>query len=338
MKKVSIKDIASKVGAAASTVSFVLNGKATEMRISERLARNIKETAEDMGYQPNQIAVSLRTGKSKILGLIVENISNSFFASLARTIEDEAELFGYRVVYCSTENEVRKSTDLIKMLSQRQVDGYLITPSHGMEHDIQSLLRHKKPLVLMDRYLPGIDTPHVLVNNYAGIIKGMRHLVRKGYKKIVFVTVDLPQVQMYKREEAYLSFEGHHGVEANKSLILRLKYNYDQQEAIRLISNFIKKNKGLDAIFFATNYLGITGLESIKQLGLRIPEDLGVICFDDHDIFRLYPPGITSIEQPTEQIAKVSVHLLMQQLGKYKHRFKKTQIELATHLIERGST
>lgn len=338
MKKISIKDIATRVGASASTVSFVLNGKATEMRISERLAKSIKETAEDLGYQPNQIAVSLRTGKSKILGLIVENISYNFFATLARIIEDEAELFGYRVVYCSTENELQKGRDVIRMLSQRQVDGYLITPSHGMEQDIQSLLRHKKPIVLMDRYLPGIVAPHVLVNNYAGAMKGMKHLVRKGYKKVGFVTVDLPQVQMQQREEAYLNFGRQNKIDPDKKLILRLKYNYDQKEAVRLISNFITRNKGLEAVFFATNYLGITGLESIKQLGLRIPEDIAVICFDDHDIFRLYPPGITSIEQPIAQIARTSVHLLMHQLGKYKHKFKKTQIELAAHLIERGST
>jgi LacI family transcriptional regulator len=338
MKRVSIKDIASKVGAAPSTVSFVLNGKAAEMRISERLAKNIKDTAESLGYQPNQIAVSLRTGKSKILGLIVENISNNFFATLARIIEDEAELFGYRVVYCSTENEFQKGSDLIRMLAQRQVDGYLITPSQGMEKDIENLLRVKKPIVLMDRYLPGIETPHVIVDNYAGITTGIKHLIKKGYKKLGFVTIDLPQVQMQRREEAYLSFIKQNKIEVSEKLILKLKYNYDQKEAIKLISNFIKKNQGLDAIFFATNYLGITGLESIKQLGLKIPEDIGVICFDDHDIFRLYPPGITSIEQPIEKIARMSVHLLMQQLGKYNHRFKKLQMELSAHLIERGST
>jgi LacI family transcriptional regulator len=338
MKKVSIKDIASIVGAAPSTVSFVLNGKAKEMRISEKLADNIKSTAEKLGYHPNQIAVSLRTGKSKILGLIVENISDNFFATLARTIEDEAELFGYRVVYCSTENEPAKGHDLIRMLSQRQVDGYLITPNSGMDEDIRELLKHNRPVVLMDRYLPGIAAPHVLVDNYGGVTKGMKHLFKKGYKNIGFVTVDLPLIQMEERERAYLQIIKSSGVKQNKKLVLRLKYNYDKDEAIELIIDFLKKNPKMQAIFFATNYLGITGLESIKKAGLKIPDDIRVICFDDHDIFRIYPPGITSIRQPIEQIAKTSVQILMQQLGKYKSKSKKNQLALAAHLIERGST
>ena len=336
MKRVSIKDIASIVGAAPATVSFVLNGKAKEMRISEKLANSIKNTAKKLGYHPNQIAVSLRTGKSNILGLIVENISDNFFATLARIIEDEAELFGYRVVYCSTENEPRKGHDLIKMLSQRQVDGYLITPNTGMDEDIKELLKHKKPVVLMDRYLPGVAAPHVLVDNFGGVVKGMKLLFKKGFRNIAFVTVDLPLIQMEERERGYLQALKSNGI--NKSMVLRLKYNYEKDSAVKLITDFIKKNPRMEAIFFATNYLGITGLESIKNAGLKIPDDMRVICFDDHDIFRLYPPGITSIQQPIEQIAKTSVHILMQQLGKYKSKSKKTQLALAAHLIERGST
>jgi len=338
MKKVSIKDIANIVGAAPATVSFVLNGKAREMRISEKLAENIKNTAEKLRYHPNQIAVSLRTGKSNILGLIVENISDNFFATLARIIEDEAEVFGYRVVYCSTENQRQKGHELIKMLSQRQVDGYLITPNSGMEEDIMELLKHNKPVVLMDRYLPGIAAPHVLVDNYGAVVKGMKHLLKKGYRHIGFVTVDLPLIQMDERERAYIQTLKTNNIRFNKNLVLRLEYNYDNSNAIKLISQFIKKNPKLEAIFFATNYLGITGLESIKRSGLNIPDDIGVICFDDHDIFRLYPPGITSIQQPIEKIAKTSVQILMQQLGKFKTKSKKFQLALAAHLIERGST
>jgi LacI family transcriptional regulator len=338
MKKVSIKDIANIVGAAPATVSFVLNGKAKQMRISEKLASTIKSTAEKLGYHPNQIAVSLRTGKSKILGLIVENISDNFFATLARTIEDEAEHFGYRVVYCSTENETEKGHELIKMLSQRQVDGYLITPNSGMDEDIKQLLKHNKPVVLMDRYLPGITAAHVLVDNYGGAMKGMKHLIKKGYRNIGFVTVDLKLIQMQERERAYQQVLKANGIKLNKKWVLRLKYNYDKEEGIRLIRQFLKKNPKMEAIFFTTNYLGITGLESIKQAGLKVPDDLGVICFDDHDIFRLYSPGITSIQQPIEDIAKTSVHILMQQLGKLNSKSKKNQLALAAHLIEREST
>src|SRR5258707_10245946 len=116
MKRVSLKDIAKLAGVSPSTVSFVLNGKAKQMRISKALAEKITEIAKKEGYHPNQVAVSLRTGKSQLLGLIVESISGNFFASLAKIIEEEAETFGYKVVYCSTENNAAKGRELIKML------------------------------------------------------------------------------------------------------------------------------------------------------------------------------------------------------------------------------
>lgn len=326
-------------GASTSTVSFILNGKASQMRISEALKKKVIATAKKMGYQPNQVAVSLRTGQTKILGLLVEDISNNFFATLAKTIEDEAEIFGYKVVYCSTENNNKKGQELLKMLAQRQVDGFLITPTLGMENDIRKLLSHKKPVVLMDRYFPNLDAAHVMVDNFDGVTKGMQHLIGQGCSKIGWITVNLPLIQMQQREDAYTAAMGKlkSSTQKKKKYILEIKYESSREEIITLMSAFIRDN-GLDAVFFATNYLGIIGLESIRKLGLRIPQDLAVICFDDHDIFRLYLPGITVIQQPVEEIGKKAVHLLMDQLGKSKINFENKQLQLAANFIVREST
>lgn len=339
MKRVSLKDIANMTGASTSTVSFILNGKASEMRISEALKKKVIAAAKKMGYQPNQVAVSLRTGQTKILGLLVEDISNNFFATLAKTIEDEAESFGYHVVYCSTENNNQKGQELLKMLAQRQVDGFLITPTQGMEGDIQRLLAHKKPVVLMDRYFPALDVAHVMVNNYEGVVTAMKHLIGKGYKKIAFVTVNLPLIQMQQRVAAYHETmqQTDAGRQKAKKYALEIDYNASREEIIRQITAFIREQEP-DAVLFATNYLGILGLESIRALELRIPQDLGVICFDDHDIFRLYLPAITVVQQPVEQIGKKAVHLLMEQLGKRKAGTQKKQLQLAAKFIIREST
>jgi LacI family transcriptional regulator len=337
VKKVSLKDIAKLTGSSPSTVSFVLNGKAKAMRISESLTKKIKDVARKEGYHPNQVAVSLRTGQSKILGLIVESIGGHFFGALARVIEEEAERFGYRIVYCSTENDPAKGKEMIRMLSQSQVDGYLITPVQGMEDDITRLLKLKKPLVLIDGYFKDVPAPYVHVNNASGITTGMEHMFQKGYKKIAFVTVDIDLVQMKEREQAYVRSLKKHGIRVNNKLIFRLKYDYDKQTGIRALSEFISSHSDLEAIFFATNYLGITGIQSIRQLNLRVPEDIGVICFDDHDIFGLYPPGIASIQQPVEEIAKTAIHLLIRQLTKQKLSLSKSQIEIEASFIERGS-
>ncbi len=337
MKRVSLKDIAKKVGVSPSTVSFVLNGKGSKMRISEALAEKIKKVAEKSGYHPNQLAVGLRTGQTKTLGLIVENISNSFFSLLAKIIEDEAQHFGYRIVYCSAENDLSRARALIRMLSHRQVDGYLITPTEGLEEDIQKLAKHGKPVVLMDRYFPNLNVSSVTVDNYNGARMGVKHLIDKGYKKIGFVGLQMDLIQMQHREKAYIDILQSNGIRVKKKFILKLKYNSENsEESIRKICSFISENKELEAIFFVTNYLGIYGLECIRRMGLSIPKDLAVICFDDHDIFRLYPPGISAIEQPVEEIARTAIQLLMDQLKKKPS--KKHQVQIAAKFNERGST
>jgi LacI family transcriptional regulator len=313
MKSVSIKDIAKEAGVAPSTVSSVLNGKAKQARISDKVAETIKVLAKEMGYQPNHTAVSLRTGKTHILGLIVEDISNAFFARLAKSIEDEAYKLGYKIVYCSTENDGEKGCELIRMLLYRQVDGFLITPSKGMEQEISKLIAFGKPVVLMDRYFPGLQVPATLVDNYNGVKQGIEHLIEKGYKNIAFVTVDLDQVQMLERTRAYQETLALHGLAFQKHNLLQLPYTHKPEVAVQEITDFFQENPGFDAVFFATNYLGIYGLESIKNLGLAIPGDLAVVCFDDHDIFRLFTPGITIVEQPVVAIAQTAMELLMQQ-------------------------
>ncbi|MET0299947.1 MAG: LacI family DNA-binding transcriptional regulator [Flavitalea sp.] len=338
MKKISLKDIALLAGVSPSTVSFVLNGKEKQMRISEDLANKVRAVATKEGYKPNQVAVSLRTGQSKILGLIVESIGGTFFGALAKVIEKEADKYGYRIVYCSTENDPAKGREMLRVLSHSNVDGYMMTPVEGMEKDVMELLKSKRPVVLIDGYFPDIPAPYVLVNNAAGVTQGMNHLISRGYSKIGFVTVDIDLVQIREREQAYIAALKKHKLGANRKLMLTLEYNYDKQAGVKAISKFIKDHPEMDAIFFATYYLGISGLQSVQELKLRIPKDLAMVCFDDHDIFALYPPGVTTIAQPVEQIGITAVSLLIQQLGKDKKTITQARVEIDGDFIQRGST
>lgn len=338
MERLTLKDVAKLAGVAPSTVSFVLNGKGKQMRIRDEVAQKIMQVAEKAGYEPHRMAVNLRTGQSKTLGLIVESISGSFFASLAKTIETEAERNGYNVVYCSTENNAQKGAELIKMLGRQMVDGYLITPAPGMEKGIQQLVQQQRPLVLMDSYFPGIKAPYVLINNFEGVHQGVKQLVKKGLTKIAFVTVDLDLIQLDERQRGYVTTLKEHKIPVKKKYILQVKYHRQHSDSLKEIRTFLEENPDLEAIFFATNYLGILGLEAISDLKLKMPDDIAVMCFDDHDIFRLYPPGISVIEQPIENIARTAIDMLMQQLDKSKGPLKRYAVELPGRLILRGST
>lgn len=334
---ISIKDIAKALSVSPSSVSLVLTGKAKERRISEALIEKIIAKAAEMGYQPNRAAVSLRTGKSKTIGLIVENISNHFFSSLAHTIQEEARHFHYNVVYCSTENDAQKGKEVLQLLTNHQVDGYIITPTLGMETEIENLVKWKKPLVLMDRCFPGMDVPYVMVDNYKGVQLGMEYLIKKGSCKIGFVTVDLDLLHMKEREKAYIDTLKKHDIKFVKEKILRLTYDVSKEEAVKQITVFIKNAKDLEGVFFSTNYLGIYGLLSLRELNLNIPADLKVICFDDHDVFELFQPSITVIQQPIYEIAQTALKLLVAQLGHTKP-LRDKQILIAPKLIIRSST
>ncbi|TKK67941.1 LacI family transcriptional regulator [Ilyomonas limi] len=336
MKEISIKDIAKLAGVAPSTVSLVLNDKAKQGRISDAVAEKIRILARENGYKPNQVAVSLRTGSSKILGLIIEDISNAFFASIAKAIEDEAEKYGYRVLYCSTENNTVRGNELVNLLFQRQVDGYLISPTAGMENGISDLLKAKQPVVLIDRYFPTLPAPYVLSDNIAGASEALEYFIAKGHRNIGLITSDFPLMHPQQRESAYTQTLIKHNIPVNPSFIYKVPYTALHHEATQLIADFIKSNAELDAIFFTTNYLCIHGLGSINQLGMKIPDDIAVICFDDHDLFKLYKPAITAVKQNVQEIAETAMQFLMHQITGNGEKIEMTKV-IATEFIIRDS-
>ncbi|WP_316745985.1 LacI family DNA-binding transcriptional regulator [Pedobacter gandavensis] len=335
-KKVSIKDIAKLTNTSITTVSFVLNGKG---HISKEISKKILDTAKEIGYEPNRMAIGLRTGVSKVIGLVVENIGGPFFAEMSKVIEAEAEKSGYRIIYCSTDNNVQKGKDVIRMLTQQLVDGYIITPLKGLEEEVQKLIDQGKPVVLVDGYFPELNIPHVLVDNYNSVDKAVSCFIAGGYRNIGFVTSDLNLVQLDERLMGYQGALRRNGIKEDQKLIFKVPYLADKQEGIQQIKTFIAAHPTMDAILFTTNYLGVMGLISIKELGLQIPEDLALISFDDTEIFSLYPPGITTIQQPVYQIAKYGIDLLLSQIkGNPQDMVSATKLQISSNLIERGST
>jgi LacI family transcriptional regulator len=266
--------------------------------------------------------------------LIVEDISNTFFASLAKAIEDIAYQVGYRLVYCSTENDDKKGAELIRML-HKQVDGFIVTPTSGMKEEVLKLKKAKKPVVLLDRYFTDVDIPSVLVDNKNGIQSGVQLLVEKGYKKIAFIVTALEQMQMQDRLNAFkTSARGHRLL--FPELILELPFAAEEDAYESGIKDFLTRHQQVDAIFFATNYLAIQGLKVLQELKWKIPSRVAVLSFDDHEIFKLYTPAITSISQPISAIAREGIENLRLQMNAQKVPAVK-ELLLPSELIVRKS-
>lgn len=313
MKKITIKDIATEAQVSISTVSFVINDKGEKMGISPAVIKKVQDVAEKLNYRPSMIATSLRTGKTRSIGLIVEDISNQFFAHLARVIEDEAKSIDYRVFYCSTGGNDDRSEELIHSLLQANVDGFIVTPTQNLEQSIELLLKLKKPVVLIDRYFPGQRVSHVVMDNYEAANSATKFLINKGCKNIAVVNISSEMVQMKLREDGYRDalkeIENY-----NPELVLHMDYNTSEETRIAGIVSFLEKNANIDAVLFLTNYIALAGLQAFRKMDIRIPEDISVISFDDHDSFKLHTPTISVIAQPIEEIAVKSIQLLMSQM------------------------
>jgi LacI family transcriptional regulator len=334
-KKLSINDIANELHVAKSTVSFILNGKAKEKRISDELTEKVLKFVKEKGYQPNQLAKSLSTGKTKMICLMVEKISDYFFSHIAFHLEALAYKNGYKIIYCSTENDPEKTRELISLLRARHVDGYIITPPVGIEREIRALISDGLPVVLFDRYLPNIPTDYVGLDNYNGTFDAVAFLVKGSRKNIALVTLSSEQTQMAERQSGYLAAVEELGL---SPLILKVSFENDTETTVAQCIQFIREHPGLDAIIFATNYLALSGIKAISDLGLKIPSDISLIAFDDHDVFKIYNPTISAISQPLDELAKQLFKTLLDKLENKVRLKDVSKVIIQPELISRGST
>jgi LacI family transcriptional regulator len=334
-KMLSIHDLAKQIGTSATAISFVINGKATAKGISQELQEKIQSYIKKVGYKPNLVAQSLRTGKSKIIGMLVEDVSDYFFSHIARGVEELAYQYNYKIFFASTKNDTAKTKSLLQLFRDRQVDGYIIAPPLGIETEVNTLLEDGFPVVLIDRYFKDVDTYNVLVDNFVGVYKAIEHLHNNGFSNIGFITLNSQQSQMKERLEGYLKAIQLSG---QKNCILEVPYDNPADTSVKMVSTFLTKHKELDAVLFATNYLTNYGIEAINQLSLSIPGDLAVVSFDDTTHFRLLSPTITAIAQPLNDIAYHVITKLMACLNSEKVNNKKEMVVLPTKLIIRNSS
>lgn len=303
-KKVSIKDIAAHVGVSTALVSYVLNNK-KEGRISKEVAAKIKKAALDLNYQPNQIARSLKSQKTLTIGLIVADIANPYSSQIARIIEDEAQRNGYSVIFGSSDESAEKTQDLIMLLLNRQVDGFIIALPEHAEEQVYYLKRLGVPFVLIDRYYPAIPTNYVAIDNYEAAGKAIRHLIENGRKRIGVVSYQTSLFHLNER------VKGATDLLEDKCLVGEVRIDHIYEDVSNAVNRFLSHPNPVDAIFFTTNLLSVSGLKCINEKGIRIPEQLAIVGFDETDSFDLFYAPVTYVRQPMSELGKASVKLLL---------------------------
>ena len=327
-KRISLKDIAKKVGVSTALVSYVLNNK-KENRISKEIAQKIRETAQKLNYRPNQIAKSLKTNRTFTIGLIVADIANAFFSTLARIIEDEAEKNNYTVIFGSSDEMAERSQKLIDVLLDRQVDGLIVAPAENSEEQIRVLQERGIPLVLIDRFFPSLDVNYVGVNNYEAAYQCAVHLLKTGRRRIGILGFKTNLLHLQDRKKGFLQAMADGGEPVAERLVREVALDATREEVEESLQQLLSGPEPVDALFFASNKLSTLGLKYINRLPIRVPNDLALCSFDQSDATELFYAPLTHIRQPLQEMGKQAVQLLLQSMTK---GAKTTQLHLPAEL------
>lgn len=310
MKRISIKDVALKAGVSIASVSYVLNNK-IDSRIGKDTIEKVKRAAEELNYRPNNIAKSLKTQRTNIIGLIVADIANPYFSQIARIIEDEANKIGYTLLIGSSDENPEKFEGLINMFCDRQADGLIIAPVENTEKYLHKLQKQKMPFVLIDRYLPKIEVDTIQINNYEISYNVTQYLLNNGYKNIYLIAYQTQLQHLLQRTDGFMDVLKKHHLSPNKDNVISIhKDHIDEEISSRFDLIFQENDTKPDAVFFTSNKLAVSGIKKLMKLGINIPKDLAVVAFDETEAYELFATPITFVKQPLVAIGTKAVEIL----------------------------
>lgn len=315
MKKVHLKDIAKDLNVSKTAVSLVLNNKGDANKISKETQEKIYAYAKEHNYVPNQLARGLSRGKSETIGLIIPNISDSFYAKIAESIEKKAKELGYTVIFSSTYEDPKKESELIESMLNRQVDGLIIASTQENQEDLSRLRRGDFPFVLIDRHYPESKDDCIVVDNFNGMRTATAHLVKLGRQSIGFVSLKPRLEAIRQRLLGYQSaISNLKDKESANDLIKELDRVSYKEEMEKAVVELLKFPNSADAIVFSTHYLAAEGLRTLKRLNVKVPRDVAIVSFDQQSEFDIVDPPITALVQPTNEMGNMALDILMSKI------------------------
>lgn len=328
---VNIRDVAKRAGVSPITVSRVINNsKAVNSATRER----VKRTIEELHYVPNTLAKSLRSKQTCLIALVLSDITNPFWTTIARGVEDTAAENGFHVILCNTDENPEKEANYINILLQRWVDGIIIAPTTNDKNRLVALKRHSLPCVLLDRRVDGFKCDIVVSNSREGARQITQHLIRLGHRRIAMVAGPSAISTAQERVEGYCQALRENDMPIEEGLITRGSYKPDS--GYELAKEVLAQVPRPTAIFAGNNFIALGALQALREAGLRIPEDVALVCFDDIPQASLISPSLTVVSQRAYEMGVAAARSLIERLtGKRSGRTR--EIILETDLIIRQS-
>jgi LacI family transcriptional regulator len=308
----NIKELAQQLQLSPTTVSRVLNGKSDTYRISESTTINLVEAARKFHYYPNRIARGLKLEKTETIGLIIPDIANPYFGSIAKTIGVEAHQRGYSIILCDSLDNVETETELLYLLAGRKVDGIIIAPTGKSNEHVVELQQQGIPVVVIDRYLQETSLPYVTTDNCAGALMAVKHLVEMNHSVIACIQGIQGISANNDRVKGYRDALLMNGIQVHETLIVGDDFGemngYLQTK--KLLSMAIRPT----AVFALSNLISLGVLRALKEEGLRVPDDMSLISFDEQPYSAFLACPMTTVEQPREDIGRMALDILLKSI------------------------
>ncbi len=302
----NIRKISELAGVSVATVSRVLNNPST---VSEETRNRVIQVIEEMNYVPNSIARSLTTNRTSTIGLIIPNILNPLYPSIAKGVEDVFYKKGYNILLSNTEYDAKREKACIEMLLSKKVDGLIICSSALKNTEFNIITKQKVPFVLLGDYVEDSDINVVYTDYLLGAYMATTHLIKAGYKTIAHISGPMNRRVSIEKLEGY------------KKALCESGYKYDDEYVITgnnqidgghlALKKILKKKGKPDAIFVANDLMALGAIEAIKVAGYTVPGDIAVVGFDDIDVASLVEPKLTTITHPVYRMGLTAARLLL---------------------------
>ncbi len=328
----SLIDVARRAKVNISTVSRVINQTG---KIGVETQARVRKVMRELGYKPNRVARRLRTqeGSTHLLGLIIPNIQNLFFADLARGVEDVAYKHNFALLLCNYDEDELKERFYLDVMQSESVDGIIIPPIHETDPAVLQVVRNGTPVVCVDRSLSSGNLDKVEVDNHIGALKAVEHIIARGHRRIGVIGGPLDSSTGRERLRGYKDAHAQAGITL-KSELIRFG-DFKQTSGQALAHELLSMSDPPTALFVCNGLMMAGALEAIAALGLKIPRQIAIVGFDELTLADVFNPPLTVVRQPAYEVGKCAAELLLKRIEDPKR--PASSLKLLPELIVRKS-
>lgn len=328
----SIKDVALKAHVSTTTVSHVVN----HTRFVSDKARNAVEDAiRELGYVPSAVARSLKSNTTKTIGMLIPNCSNPYFAEIVRSVEDHCFGAGYTLILCNTDDDPHRQGAYLQVLSEKRIDGMIII-STGADKDLLRFLQGLPiPTVLLDREIDEVNCDLVETAHLQGGMMATDHLIGLGHRRIACLAGPTDLNSSAQRIEGWRAALDRSGLAAESTNLL-WHSDFSSQGGFTTMQSILASPLAPTGVFVCNDLMSIGALSAAHEVGVRVPQDMSLVGFDDIELARFTSPALTTIAQPKQRIGVVAVDMVLERIQG--GRVRARQVILQPQLVVRNST